>query len=63
MRSILPLLISLFVAFVCPIIISAEFKFLSGRDLGMFGSALSMICCILFAIGIYPRLDDHFRKG
>jgi hypothetical protein len=61
MRNILPILICLFIAFVCPIIISWEYKFLSGHEFGRFGTALSMICCMLFAVGIYPKLNDHIR--
>ena len=61
MENILPILICLFIAFVCPIIISWEYTFLSGKQIGAFGTALSMICCMLFAVGIYPRLNDYIR--
>ena len=61
MKNILPILICLLIAFVCPIIISWEYKFLSGHEFGRFGTALSMICCMLFAVGIYPRLNDQIK--
>jgi hypothetical protein len=27
------------------------------------GTTLSMIFCILFAVGIYPKLSEHFREN
>ena len=63
MRHLLPLLICLFIAFICPIIISVEYKYLTGQGFGKFGAAISMISCIVFAVGIYPKLTEHFDKN
>jgi hypothetical protein len=63
MRNLLPLIICFFIAFICPIIISVEYKFLSGEGFGKVGTTLSMIFCILFAVGIYPKLSEHFREN
>ena len=63
MKNFVPLIICLFIAFVCPIIISVEYKYLTGEGFGKFGAALSMISCIVFAVGIYPKLSEHFREN
>lgn len=63
MRPYLAFIICCIIAFAFPMIIYFEYKFLTGLQFGKFGATLTMIFCILFAVGIYPKLSEHFREN